>query len=356
MKDMRRLRFIVPLALCLLGAGCGDRQAAPFRRSVMLTEPVQAGGGVLRTFPGTVREAHAVSLGFKTPGQIERVMVQEGDRVRQGQLIATLDDADYRLGVEALEIQYGQLEQEVARMTKLYEGKSLSPNDYEKAVAGLRQVGVQLQANRNKLDYTRLYAPMDGYVQRVNFSQAEMVDVGTPVVDLLDVRRMEVTVSLPAEVYRQRGQIGDILCRFPAKGDEAIPMQLLGIAPKADGNQLYRMRLAFRNSLPHQLEAGTNVEVELSLAGDSLAGRFTLPQHSVFQSEGQAYVWVLAADSTVHKTAVALQGLDGEGRAVIASGLQGGEQVVRAGVHALQEGEKVNILAPASETNVGGLL
>ena len=82
MKDMRRLRFIVPLALCLLGAGCADRQAAPFRRSVMLTEPVQAGAGVLRTFPGTVREAHAVSLGFKTPGQIERVMVQEGDRVR----------------------------------------------------------------------------------------------------------------------------------------------------------------------------------------------------------------------------------------------------------------------------------
>ena len=205
MKDMRRLRFIVPLVLCLLGTGCGDRQAAPFRRSVMLTEPVQAGAGVLRTFPGTVREAHAVSLGFKTPGQIERVMVQEGDRVRQGQLIATLDDADYRLGVEALEIQYGQLEQEVARMTKLYEGKSLSPNDYEKAVAGLKQVGVQLQVNRNKLDYTRLYAPMDGYVQRVNFSQAEMVDAGTPVVDLLDVRRMEVTVSLPASMTSMDG-------------------------------------------------------------------------------------------------------------------------------------------------------
>ena len=356
MKDMKRLRFILPLALCLLGIGCGDKQAAPFRRSVMVTEPVQVGAASWKTLPGTVHEAHAVSLGFKTPGQIERVMVQEGDRVRQGQLIATLDDADYRLGVEALEIQYGQLEQEVARMKKLYEGKSLSPNDYEKAVAGLKQVGVQLQVNRNKLDYTRLYAPMDGYVQRVNFSQAEMVDAGTPVVDLLDVRRMEVAVSLPAEVYRQRGQIGDITCRFPGKGDEAVPMQLLGIAPKADGNQLYRMRLAFRNSLPYQLEAGTNVEVELSLAGDSLAGRFTLPQHCVFQSEGQAYVWVLAADSTVHKTAVALQGLDGEGRAVITSGLQGGEQVVRAGVHALQEGEKVGILAPASETNVGGLL
>lgn len=353
---MRRLRFIWPLALCLLGAGCGDKQAAPFRRSVMLTEPVPVGAGSLRTFSGTVHEAHAVSLGFKTPGQIRRVEVQEGDWVRQGQLIATLDDTDYRLGVEALEIQYGQLEQEVARLKKLYEGKSLSPNDYEKAVAGLKQVDVQLQVNRNKLDYTRLYAPLDGYVQSVNFAQAEMVDAGTPVVDLLDVRRMEVTVSLPAEVYRRRGQIGDILCRFPSGSGEAVPMQLLGITPKADGNQLYQMRLAFCNSLPYRLAAGTNVEVDLSLAGDSLAGCFTLPPHSVFQSDGQTWVWVLAADSTVRRTAVTLEKLDGDGRAVITSGLQGDERVVRAGVHALQEGEKVNILAPAAETNVGGLL
>ena len=48
--------------------------------------------------------------------------------------------------------------------------------------------------------------------------------------------------------------------------------------------------------------------------------------------------------------------VDKSGRVVITSGLQGGEQVVRAGVHALQENEKVQILAPASETNVGGLL
>ena len=353
---MRRVHFVWLLALCLLGAGCGDKQAAPFRRSVMVTEPVQVGAASWKTLPGTVREAHAVSLGFKTPGQIERVMVQEGDWVRQGQLIATLDDADYRLGVEALEIQYRQLKQEVARMQKLYEGNSLSSNDYEKAVAGLKQLGVQLQVNRNKLDYTRLRAPVDGYVQRVNFSQAEMVDAGTPVVDLLDVRRMEVTLSLPADIYRRRAQIGAIACRFPFRQTEPVPMELLSITPKADGNQLYQMRLAFRNSLPYRLAAGTNVEVELSLAGDSLSGYFTLPPQSVFQDKGQTFVWTLSPDSVVRKIPVDVTGLDKSGRVVITSGLQGGEQVVRAGVHALQENEKVQILAPASETNVGGLL
>ena len=129
--------------------------------------------------PGIVREAHTISLGFKTAGQIERICVKEGDYVRRGQLLAELDNADYRLGVEALQIQYDQLEDEVGRTKQLFDRKSISANDYEKAVAGLRQLGVQLQVNKNKLDYTKLYAPTDGYVQSVNFSPAEMVDAGS---------------------------------------------------------------------------------------------------------------------------------------------------------------------------------
>lgn len=68
----------------------------------------------MKCYPGIVREAHTIGLGFKTAGQIERICVKEGDYVRRGQLLAELDAADYRLGVEALQIQYDQLEEEVA--------------------------------------------------------------------------------------------------------------------------------------------------------------------------------------------------------------------------------------------------
>lgn len=63
-------------------------------------------------------------------------------------MLAELDDEDYKLGVEALQIQYNQLKDEVARTRKLFEQKSVSANDYEKASAGLRQLGVQLQVNK----------------------------------------------------------------------------------------------------------------------------------------------------------------------------------------------------------------
>ena len=152
---MNRLITMIIAAGTLCACG-GASHENSILRSVALTEPVLLENTHAINHSGIVREAHTISLGFKTAGQIERIHVREGDYVRQGQLLAELDDADYRLGVEALQIQYEQLKDEVERTKQLFDQKSVSANDYEKAAAGLKQLGVQLQVNKNKLDYTKL--------------------------------------------------------------------------------------------------------------------------------------------------------------------------------------------------------
>lgn len=80
-------------------------------------------------------------------------------------MLATLDDADYKLGVEAIEIQYDQLKKEVDRMKLLYENNSISGNDYDKATSGLAQVAVQLQSNpeQNSITPDSMHRPVDIY-------------------------------------------------------------------------------------------------------------------------------------------------------------------------------------------------
>ena len=352
---MKQIYLILPLAGLLL-TGCGAPQQEDIVHSVLLTRPVPAHAEETASFSGIVREASEISLGFKTPGQIERIAVSEGDYVQQGQLIATLDDADYRLGVEALQVQYDQLRDEVQRIEQLYKGKSVSTNEYEKAVAGLKQLRVQLQVNQNKLEYTRLYAPVAGYVRSVNFEEAEMVDAGTPVVTLLDVNGMEVEVDVPQSVYERRERIERITCRAFAPMGEEMPMKLLSLVPKADATQLYRMRLGFERQPGQALTAGMNREVELHFAGKDSVRLFALPLRSLFQSEAESFVWTVGQDSVINKVKVCIEGtMDAEGHALV-SGLKGDEQIVRAGVHALQEGEKVKVTPEDKETNIGGLL
>ena len=277
------------------------------------------------------------------------------DSYARRQLIATLDNADYKLGVDALQAQYDQLANETKRLGILYKDKSIPANDYEKALAGLKQVRIQLQANKNKLSYTRLYAPTAGYVDKVNFDEAEMVDAGTPVITLLDTIGKEVEADIPADLYLDNENIISVACRHPYGGGP-LPMRITSITPKADGNQLYRMRATFR-SIPSGVTAGMNIETIITIADKDTTGtEFTLPLHSIFNDNGKDYVWTVETDTTVHKTAVTLAGMDSDGNAIVSAGLSGNEIVVKAGVEYLQDNDKVKIVNRTSETNIGNIL
>lgn len=350
------MRNIIVIITLILTCACSNsKDQAAFRRNVYLTQPEQISGYRQKTYSGIVEAAHEINLGFKTAGQISHIHVKEGDYIRKGQLLATLDDADYRLAVEALQVQYDQIKSETRRTKLLFKSKSISANDYEKNLAGLKQLGVQLQASKNKLKYTRLYAPTSGYVQAVNFSPSEMVDAGTSVFQIIDVSHMEVVADIPVSVYLQHRNFTRFYCRI-AEATDKFPMTFLSITPKADGNQLYRLRLAFRKKPDRKLTAGMNMEVGIDINHASERPTFSVPASALFQEEGKTYVWVLRRDSTITRRAVTLNNTVIDGRIYIVKGLTGNEKIVRSGVHMLQEGEKVCVIEKPNKTNVGGLL
>lgn len=350
---LRYMRFFVMALMAFVLCSCAKETKPTVIHSVVTTTPAPVGTQSVKNFSGVVRENAETNLSFKTAGQLEHIYVKEGDRVSSGQLLAVLDDKDYKLGVEATQIQYDQTKAEVERMKVLFEGNSLSANDYEKAMSGLKQLGVQLQVNKNKLSYTRLYAPASGVIKSVNFERMEMVDAGTPVFVMLDLHSLEVEVNLPADVYAQRNNLIDAYC---TANSEQFPLQLRSIVPKADSNQLFTAKFALKGNV----SAGKSVDVVLTIgvpsAHTDTSAVCTVPQHSVFEEGGKQYVWQVKADSTVVKRPIEVLGTDDHGNIMVSASLDGSETIVRAGVGVLKENEKVKIVGKASDTNVGGLI
>lgn len=231
----------------------------------------------------------------------------------------------------------------------------MTANDYEKATAGLKQLGVQLQVNKNKLAYTRLYAPAAGIIESVNFSPAEMVDAGTAVFTMIGKGVMEVVCDIPANTYFNRDNISSVSCSTPHAEGTVFPLRILSIVPKADSNQLYRMRLAAGKEGASALTSGMNVEVKVEMSGNGSDG-LMVPTSSVFKRGNETCVWVLKPDSTVTARKITLQGTIDGNMTTVGSGLSSSDRVIRAGVSMLHEGEKVKVVAKPSETNVGGLL
>ena len=316
--------------------------------SVMTVLPLNRQESAVKNFTGVVKENSTVSLSFRTAGQIAKILVKEGSHVRSGQLVATLDTKDYQLAVDAAQSQYNQLKDEVERMRKLHEANSLAGNDFEKATSGLEQLGIKLQNAKNQLSYTQLRAPVNGTIQKVNFEPSEMVSAGLPVMDLVDTHRMEVEVNIPAEVYRQLKNSTKAYC---IAAGERYELHKTGVLAKADVNQLFTVRYA----IDGRLSAGVNVNVYIEIEGSEAVNGLSIPAHAIFEEDGKPYVWVVEQGDVVKRHAITTSRIDSEGLAVVESGISANDRIVKAGVKALHEGDKVKIVTQHN-SNVGDLL
>lgn len=331
-------------SLIILSAGCRkESEKAEAPRNVVLTNVTSLSGDASTGYPGIVEEGASISAAFMAEGKIGSISVKEGDRVRKGQLLATLDDSDYRIGVSQLETQYEQMTREKERMDAMYEKHNIAPNDYEKFEAGYRQLKLQLDMVRRKLDYTRLYAPSDGYIATKYMNPGELVGAGTPVFNIIDDSNLMASVDLPVSVYLNRSDIVSARGSVPGIPEE-IPLTIVSFTPDADNNMLYHMKLSMPKAAAGELTPGMNITVWLETAAATSGAESMVPSRSVFKEDGKEYVWVFnAKDSTISKHPVTIEGSP-VGKMSRVKGLAGNELIVETGVKQLFEGEKVNVL------------
>lgn len=308
-------------------------------------------------FPGKVKAAQDVNLAFRVSGTILRVYVDDGARVREGQLLAELDPADYQAQFDATEAEYRQVKAEAERVMALYKENGTTPNANDKAVYGLKQITAKYQHHKDQLGYTKLYAPFGGYVQKRLFDAHETVGAGMPVLSMVSAGMPEVEISLPAAEYIRRDRFSGYHCTFDVYPGKVYPLKYLSVTPKANANQLYTMRMQLEaDGLPVP-SPGMNTMVTIQCDKDGTV-LLSVPSSAVKRKEGKAQVLVYTpADGKVHGREVKVIHLSTDGRSVIASDeVKPGELVVSSGVHHVEDGMSVRLLPAATDTNIGGLL
>lgn len=310
--------------------------------------------GVLQ-YPGRVVNSNEANLSFRVAGQLKRVYVGEGDQVKAGQLIAELDDTDYRIQLNATQAEYAQIKADAERVMALYKEEGTTASNYDKARYGLEQITAKLQNHKNQLAYTKLYAPCSGYVQTRFFDNNETVGAGMPIVCLMGDGGLEVEINLPAAMYVKRDQLTGFECTFDVLPGETIPLQLISILPGANSNRLYTVRMRMPRETG-KVAAGMSTWVKAHLATAD-TGEVVVPTTALLNECSQTSVFLYNKEKqTVSKQAVEVVSLHSDGTAVISGSVADGDQVVTSGVHHISDGEKVELLDPVSKTNVGGLL
>jgi len=152
---------------------------------------------------GNIEGNKTVRLGFMVAGKIDRINVNEGQNVGQGQLIATLDPSNYSIAKEITDVQVNQASDEHNRLKLMHDRNSLSESNFKKIDFTLQGAKAQQKLQGKNLSDTCLYSPISGILLRKLAEPGEIVSTGTPVLVVSDINRVKVNAYIPENQLSQ---------------------------------------------------------------------------------------------------------------------------------------------------------
>lgn len=294
---------------------------------------------------GSAESETTVNLGFMVSGKLNRVTIQEGQTVRAGQLIASIEPTDYQLGVTIANANVARVQDEYNRLTILKERGSVTPSDYEKAVTGLAEVKARQQLAEKNLKETKLYSPISGIVARKGANPGEIIPQGQPLFQIADIEPIKIRVSVPeSEVGQLRlGQTAQV--SIPALNKSFTGKVSLIGAVADPTTRAYSVKIDLPNP---QLHIRPGMIADATLPSSQAKKALVLPGNAVLRDDDQS-TYVFVAD-TQKKQAFRRKVTIGQifaNDVEITSGLTPADLVVTGGQQKLQDGAAIQFNQPA---------
>lgn len=338
------------LAASVLVSGCGaggadksaEAEVKP-RVEAMLAAPSGAGADLRAA--GMVAFQRETPLSFRTPGLIRQILVDEGDTVRAGQVLARLDLLDVNAALAAAETAFRNAEDQFQRNTSLFQRGFISKAGLDASELTLVNARSQLTAARFAREQSVITAPTPGVILRRLAEPNQNVASGSPILVLgSQTEGVIVRAGLSADAVR-RVKVGD---RAEVRVDAGAfrPGRVVRIAAKSDAaTSAFDIEVRLDNAV--EVRSGQVAEVLLRTQV-STTPKIRVPVTALFDARAdQGFLYVVDAANTARRRAVRTAGLEGE-LVVIAEGLTPEERIIVSGAAFVRDGQAVDVVMRAA--------
>jgi len=344
-RDMRnnRLTVIAAGAAIAIGAlaltGCGnesenavtERPAVPVR--VQIIEP--ADEQVTKTYTGSLEGERQAMLYAKIAEAVEDVKVKEGQEVKTGQVLVTLDKTGPSSKFVQTESEFKNAEKMYNKMKYLFEQGAVSETEYDDARTRYEVARAGFDAARQLVE---IQSPIDGTVTSVSVRNGDNLNQGDVVATVATTRHLRVRFNVKAgDVHLL--DVGDTVNVTSESVGRTAPGVVKSVAQSADPFTRSFEIEALIDNADHAFRPGLFVRVELTV--ESLDNVIAIPRASVLAMSDGDIVYVVG-NGTVTRQKVVL-GVELAGKVVVDSGLSPGDSLVTLGQNYLDQNVKVNV-------------
>jgi len=295
--------------------------------------------------PGYVEPAEDLWVKSEVSGQVIQVLATEGQTIQKGQILAQIDDRDYRNRLARIEANYKLAKLEYDRIYALDQKKITAGNKLDEIEARLADVTAQREEAELALSRTRIVAPMDGQVNEIVAKQGDFYSIGDPVAQILRLSDVKIAVGIPESDAASFYNLSEASVNIAALGDR----RLTG-------------KKVFMSSQPRNLARLYDLELEIpNPDGDILPGMFAsvelirkaykraliVPLYAVINQGEEQFVYVENSGSA--KKVPVEVGLLVDWQVQITSGLKPNDNVIVVGHRLLNEGQAVEVIKNVSD-------
>jgi len=307
---------------------------------------------------GVIQPVRQSTISAQAAGRIVTLAVKTGERVKAGQLLATIDDREAMVGVQRSQAQVAQSDAELRNATANLErtrelqaqgfvskaSLDVAETQFKGAQAGRDQAGAGARQSALSQGYTRITAPYDGWVLQTHAEAGDLAVMGRPILTVYAPLPLRAVVQVPASRADLARQAGQIEVQLPgAQGQEAQwikPAARTAMHAADPVSQTVEWRLELPAKAAQNLLPGEQVRVRF-VGGQ--ASRMVVPAAALLR-RGELTAVYVATDKGFALRAVRLGADHGDQGVEVAAGLMAGEHValdpVRAGLAGAQVATK----------------
>ena len=347
MKRLLIAALLLPQAVMAQEAVTQAEPPRPVVSEILTADPTRD-----RAFPGILRAQVEVALAFQTFGRIATLDVDAGDRVEEGQVLATLDQvtleedvAAAQAALDAAQAEADLARQSFSRVQSLLERGIATQAQEEQALASRDATAARVEAAQAALAqaeevarFGTLVAPQGGVVLSTEAEAGTLVAAGSPVLTLADPAGREARIDVPAEFARVLPPDAAFEVSLAAGGVPPVPARLRLVEPVTDPNlRTRRLRLSLE-APPDDYRIGGLVTATYATGGTALP---TLPRSAMTEEDGVPGVWRVSPEGRVVEFVPVELGAAVGDRVVVTRGVAVGDEVVTRGARSLESGQAV---------------
>ncbi|MEM8963293.1 MAG: efflux RND transporter periplasmic adaptor subunit [Acidobacteriota bacterium] len=282
---------------------------------------------------------HEVRVIAEWEGRLTSLAVDEGDRIRKGQVIAQLDAADRQIAIEKARVRLADADQKLARGEKLYKQELLAQEDYDKLNLEQRIAKQEMAEAEHNLEKTRIRAPFTGVVTGRTAQPGQHVRPGDELFVIADFEPLVARVYLPEKDVLALNPGRSVRLTLDADNSIQVTGKIQMISPVVDtATGTVKVTVEVSNP-PREVRPGAFVRVDV--VRERRADSVLIPKAAVVHELQRTYIFV-ADDDTAERRAIEL-GIE-EGKMVEAlSGIDAGDQIITAGQGGLRDGAKIAV-------------